>query len=212
METAGQDAQAPAEKQSAFDVGNTEWGYVIAAKSRTPRLVVIWQAVTYFIGLAAAIVAVALWFLPGASMSDDVLSMKIAVSVVFGAAAILCFWFASRAVKSELQVDLVKRELREALCARSGARKIVGRIPFDQIDAVFLSRATETRATAKLQMRFKKGGNVVDMATGPEAQLAVLKNRLVYDLRTTTAPARRQTAEVKPQPKTAASALRQGAA
>ncbi len=179
-----------------FEVGETHWGYFIAVQSRTPSSVAMFQALAYFLGIGAAMASVGLWLMPGATLQGDVVSMKIAVSVVFGAAAILLFWFSSRGIASEMQVDVVRRELREAVRSRSGAITLVGRTRFDEIESVFLSRDAARPGTATLRMRFKGGAHTLDLVTGPEERLTGLKDRLGRDLLAPPPPMPRKSAQV----------------
>lgn len=180
----------------AIDLVVTEvyWGYVLTAKDQSRSLHDVLQAFSLFGGICLLFVAAAMWLNPGAVISGEVLVFKLGTSGAMAAAGGLFVHFATRGTYTELQVDVSQSEIREVIRNRRGAPTLLGRYAFGAVDSVYLDRSAHGEP-ARLVMRYRNSGQLIEIARGEAASLEVLRDRLGRDILTerrtvVSAPAR----------------------
>ncbi|QQA41253.1 hypothetical protein [Pelagovum pacificum] len=172
-------AEAP---PAAFELDETYWGYVIRAGNVAPVGVMIAQGMSWFLGLGAALGALAIWLLPDLAPGIATMSERLGASGLLVGLSALLFWFASRGSRPELQVDRRQREVREVVRCRAGQARLVARYDFDEIGGVHLDRTQMRAGHARLVLRYRNTAQTLPVAAGQEAALVALRDRLGADL------------------------------
>lgn len=163
-------------------VNDAYWGYIIASPLADRRWAEVGQTASWFAGMAFMVAAIGLWLLPGASVASDVMAMKFGLSTLLGGIASLLIWYASRGVRTEIQVDTKLGEIREIVRNSAGGTSLISKLRFDMIGGVFLDRTNADRGETALLLRFLNTPKVMLVAVGPTEHLEHLRNRLGRDL------------------------------
>lgn len=168
----------------AASVSNVEtyWGYIIRSQTRERSATILLQWLSAILGVSLIIAALGLWVLPGSSMSQDVLGFKLGLTMMFVACGMALIWFASHGTSYEVQLDLSRRELREALRNKSGKARVQNRLKFEDIDAVFIDRAAGEGQKARLMVRMADCYRAIEIAKDYEENLTHLQGRLGRDI------------------------------
>jgi hypothetical protein len=163
-------------------VSDAYWGYIIASPLADRRWAEVGQTASWIAGMAFLIAAIGLWLLPGASVASDVMAMKFGLSTVLGGIASVLIYYASRGVRTEIQVDTKLGEIREIVRNSAGRTSLISKLRFDMIGGVFLDRTNADRGETALLLRFLNTPKVMLVAVGPTEHLEQLRNRLGRDL------------------------------
>lgn len=163
-------------------VSDAYWGYIIASPLADRRWAEVGQTASWVAGMAFMVAAIGLWLLPGASVASDVMAMKFGLSALLGGIASLLIWYASRGVRTEIQVDTKLSEIREIVRNSAGRTSLISKLRFDMIGGVFLDRTNADRGETALLLRFLNTPKVMLVAVGPTEHLEQLRNRLGRDL------------------------------
>jgi hypothetical protein len=160
------------------------WGYLIRSLDPLPLWLVLAQVFSWVAGIVLAIAAFGLWAFPSAQ--EDLLAFRLALSVVLLGTAAFLLWFASRGARSEIQVDVRQREVREIVRNKAGRPTLIGRYPFEEIGGVFLDRSTargQYRAShASLVLRYRNTAQMLPVVHGRASDLVALRDRMGRDL------------------------------
>ena len=105
--------------------------------------------------------------------------LQVAQGLVLALGAALLLWFATRGSTVELQVDLLRGELREAVRHRAGRPTVLGRHGLDSGATLSIHRGA---GAASLILRFGPERPGLCIARGPEGALLALRRRLEEDL------------------------------
>ncbi|MFQ6549021.1 hypothetical protein AADZ90_013785 [Aestuariibius sp. 2305UL40-4] len=167
---------------AGFSVKETEFGYIICSRETPSFSVQLGQLLALVLAMAFGVASMALLFLPGSSVAEGIMTMKLVSSIAFGSVAGLCLHFATRGSIPELHVDIVKGEIREMLRTRAGRRTIADRYGFQAVSDLMLDRNTGVPGQAQLLMRYRDGAPMLLIATGDEVYLRQLRDRLSVDL------------------------------
>ncbi|HSG37435.1 MAG TPA: hypothetical protein VLA27_08370 [Paracoccaceae bacterium] len=166
----------------SVEVVDAYWGYIIASPLADRRWAEVGQTASWIAGMAFMVAAVGLWLLPGASVASDVMAMKFGLSAILGGIASLLIWYASRGVRTEIQVDTKLGEIREIVRNSAGRTSLISKLRFDMIGGVFLDRTNADKGETALLLRFLNTPKVMLVAVGPTEHLEQLRNRLGRDL------------------------------
>ncbi len=179
----------------------TYWGYIVRSGARPRSSAAVKQWISGLSGLSLVVAAVSLWIIPGSGFGEDIAVFKYGLSIVLGAIGILLIWFGSQGNCYELQVDIAKGELREAVRNRKGQARLLSRVPFERIGSVFIDRAAGAEgADLPLLLRYKETAQVIEVARAPESELAMMRDRLARDILGMSALRKRQQDALKRQP------------
>lgn len=168
--------------KSSISNDETFWGYIIRDSSRQKSLLIIIRSLAKFAAGAMLLAVAGLWILPGAENSVAVLPFKLGLSVLISFIAVMLIWFSSHNKKYEVQIDLEKLELREALRGKKGNVRVFSKILFEQIEAVYIERASISSRKSRLMLRLVKSGQVIEIARDYEAFLPPVRDRLGRDV------------------------------
>jgi hypothetical protein len=163
-------------------VNDAYWGYIMASPLADRRWAEVGQTASWVAGMAFIVAAIGLWLLPGASGASDVMAMKFGLSTLLGGIASLLIWYASRGVRTEIQVDTKLGEIREIVRNSAGRTSLISKLRFDMIGGVFLDRTNADKGETPLLLRFLNTPKVMLDAVGPTEHLEHLRNRLGRDL------------------------------
>lgn len=167
-------------RRATLSVSETHWGYIVSETVEPFDRETVTEAVMRALGLGLLIVAYGLWLLPAGPVSDEVLLMKLAMSVVLTVFGGSLYWLASRGFRSEWQVDTARREIRMASRNVRGNSRLVTRIPMDQIESAFVKRG---QSGSHMFFRLRGIPDPMHVLSGSEADLRAFYERLRTDLR-----------------------------
>lgn len=156
----------------------TYWGYIIRANKADRSRAILLQWVTGFTGGALLLAVLGLWVMPGSAVSADVLGYKLGLSAVIMALGLLMVRYASNGTHYEIQVDPTRMELREALRNNQGKARIMNRIKFEDMDAVYIDRSEGVYKKARLMVRMAAAPVVIVVACDFEEHLTQMHERL----------------------------------
>lgn len=174
----------------AYRLDETYWGYIIRQRQQDGLKVDILQALAGLFGLGFVSAAVAVWVVPGSIVDGDVAVFKAVVSLMSCALGILLLWYAGAGRTFELQVDLTRRELREAMRNSKGRVRIGRRHPFEVVRKIIVHPDSENPIDAALMIGFHDSDLLVEVATAPEHQLYALRSRIARDISRGRLPSR----------------------
>lgn len=160
----------------------TYWGYIIRCQTCDRSFAILMQWGAAILGVSLLVAVLGLWTMPGSAVSQDILGFKLGISTVMGVIGITLVWFASHGTYYEVQVDLARLELREALRNNRGVARIQNRIKFEDVDAVYIDRSAGEAAKARLLVRLAASSKVLEVATDYEENLKHLHARLGRDI------------------------------
>lgn len=163
-------------------VDETHWGYTICdgiAAGRVNRSV---AAVGRFLGVILLMAALGLWVLPDAAHSPDLLTMKLAAMVMFTVVGGTLFWTGRAARDLEVQVDMLRGEVRIGHRGFRDGFRVSNLLRFDQVASVYLLRSKDRSQPTRMFLRLAGQDGAVEIARGPQASLEALRLRLTRDL------------------------------
>jgi hypothetical protein len=161
---------------TGFAIQEAYWGYRIIPEGAPPLRLVVMQAAAMLGGAALIAGSVALMFM---SRSTDFVFMIPAIMLILAAGTTL-MWFASRGTMINIEVDSMAGEVREVVRNRTGGMSVISRYGFDCVGSVFIQRPVA--GTATLMLRYRNTARTLAVASGPEADLARLRDRMGRDL------------------------------
>ncbi len=160
----------------------TYWGYVIRAGKPQRKLGQVYEAASKFLGAILVLAGAGLWVMPEALYSSDVIAMKIGTTVIFLILGSVLVWTARVGFNDELQVDLVRSELRLGQRNTNGDFRLKVIHKFSDIRSVYLLRSKAADLPTRLFLRVQDGQLGLEVASGCEDVLTPLKDRLTEDL------------------------------
>lgn len=169
-------------RKLAYRIDETYWGYIIRERKRDDLRVDVFQAVAGLFGLGFVSAAVAVWAVPGSIVEGDVALFKAVVSAMSCAFGVFLLWYAAAGQAFELQVDLSRRELREATRNKKGQARFGRRHRFADVAKVLVHSDPGDTIDAALMIKFCDSDTLVEVVTAPEHQLYALRNRLARDV------------------------------
>ncbi|SEM44458.1 hypothetical protein SAMN04488003_101138 [Loktanella fryxellensis] len=169
-------AASPAQAACAWRIEEASWGYRIVPTGTVAAWLTAAQTLAMLAGAGCVAMAFALCVL----VAGTDLAMRVpAIFLIFGIGAVL-MWFASRGTQVRVEVDTHRGELREVVQHRTGASSVLTRHGFDSVDSVFIARPAG-RVPA-LTLRYRASARKMTVATGPEADLLALRDRMGRDV------------------------------
>ncbi len=163
-----------------FRVNPTLWGYVLQSCFEAPAMGL--QRYFKLIGLFMAAMVLGLWILPGAIYGTKVLLLKLALSVFFGAMAVIFLAAPPRRLHREVQFDLTRGEIRAGWQSRQGDFHLENLHAFDDVDVVMLWVDPATPDEANLILRVDENEIGLIVAQGPTQELVEWRLRLARDM------------------------------
>ncbi len=168
-------------RATPFVIEEVFWGYKVRPRRGAPFSVMVGQAFCLFFGACLMTAALGVLVLPALFFDSGAGIMRIGAATLMGAAGGYFLWFASRGTLAELQIDTRLKEIREVVCNRSGRPTTVATYTFDEIGGIFLEPDVET-GQMHLLLGYLDTRQTIAVATGTEAQLLNLRDRLARDL------------------------------
>ena len=156
----------------------THWGCIIRSE-------IGGETATLFAGLGSKLAAVAgwvaiavLWLIPGPGFAVKAVATAVILMAVYLGIVLL-----RRVRGHELQVDTYRRELRAAVLTPDGGSRVTATARFEQVGDSVLRRDPVDPATWHLDLRLTGRSDLIRVASGDEATLMAVYDRLVKDLR-----------------------------
>ncbi len=164
-----------------YKIEETHWGYIIRATETLGRGVAIAQSICRLLGCAMLAAAFGLWLLPSVLFGADALFMRLFATIVFVSIAALLIWYATRGGQSEVQIDLSRGEVREVIRNHTRKQTLLGSYGFDSVADVTLESGLNP-AEMDLVLRYRNAGGCLVLASGREADLSILRDRISRDV------------------------------
>ena len=164
-------------------ISETYWGYVIHEDVDRFERETLSRAALRFMGLVLVLSAYGQWLLPGALYSGDAMIAKTVLSLALGLFGAVVYWAASRESRTDVQVDLTRRELRVSEAQSRGRTRTTAIVPMGNIASAFIVRPPGEGGKSQLYLRLKDRADPMHVATGSAYDLKVLHRRLAHDLR-----------------------------
>ena len=161
----------------------TYWGYIIREEQDRFDRESVSEAALRYLGLVLLMTAYVQWLLPASLFTGDVFLMKAGLSVILGALGVVLYWHASRGLSIDVHVDTIRREMRVSHRDSRGKTRLHSVIPMRRIEGAFVEAPDRPGGVAKLLVQIADCEEVLNVATGPEHQIAALDRRLSMDLR-----------------------------
>ncbi|MCI2398650.1 hypothetical protein [Aliiroseovarius subalbicans] len=180
--TGGNDGTVQVSGAFAPQVCPTYWGYTISEPSTAQKRGLMVELVSKIIGIGFLLATIGMWFLPSSQAGADVAVMKLGLMVLFMMMGAILVWNARKGFIQELQVDLVRRELRVGQRNLQGDYRLSTQLEFHEIGSVYLMRSKDKGAPARLYLRIGNTENALEVATGKEIELEPVRERLAHDL------------------------------
>lgn len=171
--------------KSLVSLSETTWGYVIRSDTQFADRAALAERVSAITGLAFMFTAFASWLVPQAhQLVDPNLTFigRAASTMMLAFPALMFLWISERGLSREVEVDVVRKEVRTSVCNRKGKSRVQRVVPFGTIGSAFIKRMTEGGTTAKLYLRLTQNQGVIEVATGREATMRALHERLSMEL------------------------------
>ena len=168
--------KAPDLSAMGFKLEETYWGYRIVGEGPVPLRFIIIQSMSMIGGSTFLAGAVTLAVM---SRYEDML-FRTPVVLLLIAVGVIAMWFASRGTAIQLEVDTMNGEVREVVRNRTGAQTVLSRYGFDCVGSVFIQRPNSMPAS--LVLRYRNTARTMPVASGAEADLARLRDRMGRDL------------------------------
>lgn len=162
--------------QGGFRLEETYWGYAVVKLGPPPMTLVAMQSVSMIAG--AGCLAAAFALLWRADHAD--LIVRAPLAIICAALGVVLLWYASRGTQSQVEIDTTRGEVREVARNRFGAGTVLARYGFDSVGSVFITRAAARSPV--LSLRYRDTAGRLDVASGNEAELERLRDRLGRDL------------------------------
>lgn len=168
----------PIAASAPFQIETHPRGYVIRSVGGAPLPFLILQGLALVAGAALTAAALRLAILiPG--QGEGVAVFHGGLALLAAAAAVLLLHFATRGLMVEVEVDLMRGELREVIRHRFGRPAVLACYGLDSGTLVSIRHGG---GEASLILRLGGDGPGLCIARGPEAALAPLRARLEADL------------------------------
>jgi hypothetical protein len=161
------------------------WGLVLRSgghwRTVWARLV---ESILGVIGVGLGLMAVSLWILPGALLSQEVLSMKAVLTTVLAMGGILLLRFANQGLCTEVHLDRLRGEIRIVARNRAQRLRLIDCMTFADIDRVELEEGDDDQSggPARLVLYLRGSGERVLLVGGPVARLAQVRDLIDLDL------------------------------
>lgn len=164
------------------ELTHTRWGYMITSQEAVGVLTRLGLGIARYIGVVLLLVAAGLWILPGTSVHPEVMSLKIAVTVLFCLLGFAAIWSSANDRRDEMQVDLERQELRRGIRHANGRFVSTVDLPLRDAGDLFLSTPKRAGDDAVLYIRRASAPQALEVAAGAEDLLFPLLQRISADL------------------------------
>lgn len=168
-------------RTATFEVEEVFWGYKVKSGKGAPFTVMVGQAICFFFGVCLMTATFGMLVLPTLFFDGGLGFFRVGAATLMGAAGFYLLWFASRGVLPEIHFDTRENQLREVVCNRSGKPTTVATYAFEEIGGIYLEPDHETGQT-QLLLGYLDTAQTIAVASGPEALLLPLRDRLALDL------------------------------
>jgi hypothetical protein len=163
-------------------VNETFWGYIVRPPQGAMSFFALSEIGAVFSGVLLMMLGAGQWLIPGAILTEDLLSMKIVTTTLFISIGLMLFWIGRRGLVQELHLDRLRGELRFIQRNHAGQSRLVGRLPFDQVESVFIHRSEIRGAKSKLYLREAGRRSARLLYAAKEAELIGVRDRLIDEM------------------------------
>lgn len=163
-------------KAVGYRLEEAYWGYRIVPVNAQQIRLIVQQVLALIAGAVCVAAGIALAVMGGGA--DMILRLPV-ILVALCIAGIM-MWYASRGTQVQIEIDILQAEVRAVVANRTGATTVMARYGFDSIGSVFIARPEVGLPT--LTLRYRNTARQLAVASGTEADLARLRDRMGRDL------------------------------
>ncbi len=161
------------------------WGFVIRSGGvwRNIRVRFV-ESLLGIIGLGLCLIAVCLWIIPGALLSQEVLGMKAVLTTVLAMGGILLLRFSNQGLGTEVHIDRLRGEIRVVARNRAQRLRLIDCMTLADIDRVELEDCDvdQEAGLGRLVVYLHGSGERVLLVSGPVGRLAQVRDLIDLDL------------------------------
>lgn len=180
-------------KSDSVNVETTEWGIVIGPGETAMRRARTGEDIATAGCLVFGAIAALQWIMPNSQMGMDVISFKLAASLVFASVALKLFLIARVGLSRETQIDVELREIRTVRRSKRRVSSTLENLRFRDVGKIYVARVPGTFMLYHLYIKPIRSNRAILIAAGPE--------RLMSEMRATIAKAVRSRGETqRPDP------------
>lgn len=166
----------------AVQVEDHYWGYVISDRQFAPDWAPVAQAFSFFLSVALFAAAAGLLIVPGALTHVDGMVLRFGFSVLMVACAVLLLHYGMQGYIRDVQLDQNSGEIREVMRGNFQKSRLIGHFGFDAFTSLSVNRCTADNAIWHLRAEFADRAGSFLIASGNEAQIAMIQSRVSQDL------------------------------
>lgn len=122
------------------------------------------------------------WFLPGLTLDNSSVQMRLALTVLFVVMGVALYVFASRGFRRMLHIDFGNRRLSTARMNSKNQSRYRRDFPMQDVASIYVRRSGSGAGMATLNIRLKSQPQDVALLTGALAEVESLHERLCRDL------------------------------
>jgi hypothetical protein len=174
--------QTPVGADAGPVLDESHWGYAIRDRNAANGLRCAATAGSRFAGIILLMAALGLWVLPDTAHSSELLTMKLAAMVMFTVVGGALFWAGRAPRHLEFHVDRLRGELRIGRRDLRGGFRLASLLRFEDVASVYLLRSKDRSQPTRLFLRLAAGDGAIEVASGAEEGLELLRLRLTRDL------------------------------
>ncbi len=163
-------------------LSEAKWGYSITPGSSGKISQLLATLLGRIVGASFLGVAAVLWVMPDSMLGPDVFGMKLIATLLFSIVGSYLVWAARGGLQPEIQVDLIKREVRRGHRSLRGEFVVASRLGFEEVGSVFLQRVHEVGRPSRLFLRVGHSDTALEIARGAMLPLERLRDRLAREL------------------------------
>ncbi len=161
---------------------DTIWGYTISQPTATKTTCLLATLAGRIGGVLLLAAAAGLWVAPDSMVGADVLGMKLAATLMFTIFGGYMVWVARAGLQPEVQIDVIRREVRRGHRNLRGEFVEATRLGFHEIGSVYLLRSHEAGRMSRLLLRLGNSNDALEIARGALLPLEHLRDRLAHEL------------------------------
>lgn len=167
----------------SVNVAHTDWGYVIGPGRTAAKRAKTGEDIATAGCLVFGGIAIAQWVLPNSQVGMEVMTFKLAVTLVFFFIALKLFLIARSGLLRETQVDMEEREIRKVRRSRRRVSGTLAAVKFRDVGKVYIMRVPGGFMHYNLYVKPIGKAQPVLIAAGPERLMEEMRSNLLSNVR-----------------------------
>ncbi len=178
-----------ARRNDPLTTRDTHWGFIVSDRTSAQDSGAIAEATLKVLSIVLLFSSIIPWIALGGGLAAGTLTLKMAHTAAFFSVGLAVYWHAGRGFRQEIQVDVVRQEIRLSTRNSRNISTAKRRIPMAAIESCFLKRSKASVAMTKMLLRVKGRQMPLTIASGSERDLLPILER-IFELVKSTRQAR----------------------